>query len=195
MLSDYNSDAEAPRSTTSSQDLAWLHQQVHRAEQLRTDDPLAIGGRVALEDLFSSEAPNTVPQNLPGQPHQDIANGLRRRHEAEHLQVNDRTRERNLNELLELRNARRRAHRAVARVHDTMNAGAQEEDRLREAEDRAIAAVRRELLLSRTARPRQHARLNRSRDVLRHGIRDAEDGVRRCVDCNWEIEDGICQHW
>lgn len=192
---DHDSAAEDAHSTISSEDIAWLREQVRRADGIRTDDRHGGGRRVALDDLFSSDAPRTTHQDAPGPSYQNAVNGLRRRHETEHLQVNDRTRERNLNELLELRNARRRAHRVVARAHRDLDDSALAEERLREAEDRAIAAVRRELLLSRTERPRQYGRANRNRDVLRHGIRDAEDGVRRCVDCNWEIEAGTCQHW
>ena len=31
--------------------------------------------------------------------------------------------------------------------------------------------------------------------AVRRGLIDAEDGVQRCVNCNWEIEDGMCLHW
>lgn len=33
------------------------------------------------------------------------------------------------------------------------------------------------------------------RDCNRMGVRDAEDGVRRCVDCAWELESGRCGGW
>ena len=31
--------------------------------------------------------------------------------------------------------------------------------------------------------------------VRRRGIEDREDRVQRCWNCNWEIEDGQCEHW
>ena len=42
---------------------------------------------------------------------------------------------------------------------------------------------------------RRARRDENNRDVNRYGMRDAEDGVRRCVDCNWEIENGRCENW
>lgn len=38
-------------------------------------------------------------------------------------------------------------------------------------------------------------RPTRGRDVQRLGMRDADDGVRRCLDCNWEIHNGRCENW
>jgi hypothetical protein len=31
--------------------------------------------------------------------------------------------------------------------------------------------------------------------ATRRGMADYSDGVHRCVFCNWEIEDGTCNHW
>ena len=42
---------------------------------------------------------------------------------------------------------------------------------------------------------RRARRDENNRDVNRYGMRDADDGVRRCVDCNWEIENGRCENW
>lgn len=125
-------------------------------------------------------------------------NGLLRRHEAEHLQVVDRRQIQTLHSLQRTRDARRRAQRAdehLQRRNGGGTADQEEENALRATEEGAIDITRRALLLNRTGRPAHHARGHRNRDILRHGIRDVEDGVRRCIDCNWEIENGTCLHW
>lgn len=148
--------------------------------------------RAELHNLFDDES-SPQPADATGESSRPRSyyNGLHRRQEAEHLLVNDRSRRNQLDVLTRTRDARRRAHRRAGGAA----VRGEEETRLRDAEDRAIATVRRELLLSRAERARNYASSSRGRDILRHGIRDAEDGVRRCIDCNWEIENGKCEHW
>jgi hypothetical protein len=70
--------------------------------------------------------------------------------------------------------------------------------RLHRAQDRHIAELRDEV--ARHARNATRDLVERDgrgtrRDIMRRGIWDPEDRVRRCVDCNWEIEENRCQHW
>lgn len=100
---------------------------------------------------------------------------------------------RRLAQLERSRDARRRSVRASRAAEGNRHASTPENEALlRSEEDRAIAEARRLLLESRANHPGPTAR---RRDILRHGLVDAEDGVRRCIDCHWEIENGQCQHW
>jgi len=69
---------------------------------------------------------------------------------------------------------------------------------IRSRDQGRIATTREELAGARErVRRRQEVarRPMTGRDVVRQGVRDGDDGVRRCIDCNWEIEDGACGHW
>lgn len=41
----------------------------------------------------------------------------------------------------------------------------------------------------------QGEKAKKQRRVHTHGVDDVDDGVFRCWRCNWEIEDGQCEHW
>ena len=105
--------------------------------------------------------------------------GAERRQENEHYHLMQQMRERELQRLSTARTARRRA--------GIRNEYASEED------ERRVPSLRLEIDDYRSGAPRVDT--GEVRDVMRRGIRDEADGVRRCVDCNWEIEDGRCEHW
>lgn len=69
------------------------------------------------------------------------------------------------------------------------------ETRMRAAEDRQLRMLRHSFEVAQRDAARYGAEPHRERNVLARGMRDAEDGVRRCIDCGWEIEDGRCEHW
>lgn len=185
------SDRDSSRSEGESlEELRAQVRQAYRTGETLTEEQHA---RASLHNLLSPQN-STGTRSVVGRGSLPSLNGLRRRGEAEHLLVNDGTRQNQLDALTRARDERRRRHRRAPRNHDAI-ASREEEDSLREVEDRAVATARQALLLSRVDRPRHHATSNRGRDILRHGIRDAEDGVRRCIDCNWEIENGECLHW
>lgn len=66
------------------------------------------------------------------------------------------------------------------------------------ADDARLRELRAEVARDRRTATRaaveRHGRETR-RDVMRQGVWDPEDRVRRCIDCNWELEDSKCHHW
>lgn len=153
-----------------------------------TQNPARPIRSIPIDRLFSDEEDNA----LSGQP---VAGPSHHREDADRLRATNLFRRTRVAQLEREREDRARHHRRAIRSGSQRGTLTANEANLRANENRAIDAIHRELLLSRVEAPLRNASASRGRDILRHGIRDAEDGVRRCIDCNWEIEDGVCQHW
>ena len=124
--------------------------------------------------------------------------GQLRREEREHARVVDRMRQRELDRLLARIDERRRIARLSSRNAESSAWAAAHnaaEARTRAREDEEVAQLTRELFRERSEQAERERRNEDRREVLSRGMVDREDGVRRCIDCGWEIEDGKCEQW
>ena len=128
-----------------------------------------------------------------------VQDGQARRQEAEHVEVIRNMRARELANLERTIAARNREARRRQREGDDRDLRQRARDISRYfAQDERLAVLREEV-----GRDRRNATLNlvrrhgrgTRRDIIRRGVWDPEDRVRRCVDCSWEIENNRCQHW
>ena len=147
---------------------------------------------VAHADAARAEA------DRPAVPDAIASRGQLRREEREHARVVDRMRQRELDRLLSRIDERRRAARLSSRNAESSAWAAAHnaaEARTRAREDEEVAQLTRELFRERSEQAERGTRNEDRREVLSRGMVDREDGVRRCIDCGWEIEDGKCEQW
>lgn len=155
----------------------------------------------ALEDDHDSEAEyyaepgfeiqDAMHEDMPRLPR--FRTGEERRQDNEHDRLVLRMRERQLQRLRASINADRRERAVHGRPMTQAERAV--EAHLRAGEDGQIALLSHRLDEARRGAARDGADTHRGRNVLARGMRDADDGVRRCIDCGWEIEHGRCDHW